>query len=291
MARILFDFADAKQAERFPRHGWAKNSQGVKLLWLPSVHLFRKAQVVRAEKGAKPLDSEYLLDIEPFEQRTRRLALTLREIHQLIRKSPGPPSAHKRPEDWSHWNKMNDLLPLYTEMAYVYLRSLADDLAIACRLVLFSELGQAPSGDKAFEKLKAFVEDPNKVQHAKPICDVRLLKRAFTEHSSWFGQLRGERLTATGKKKGVRDAILHRPTTPEIFYIGDEPKLEVFLFSRSRDVDGGLELISTLQDIVEDLCGLLTGICSSVGWGNEYEAAGLLPTGIDDDFTGFWPEI
>jgi hypothetical protein len=289
MAKLILDFENTEQRNGFPRHGWARNSQGVKLLWLPIIRLFRSAQVVRNEKGVKPLEDKDLLDIEPFCKTTRKLALTLREIHELIRKSPGPPSIHENPEDWRQFKKVHDMLPLYIDLAYVYLRRLADHLTIASRLVLFEHYKSAP---REFKELIAFVANQEKISQVVPICDLSLLERALTEHSSWFDCLRQGATENERTKKGIRDAMEHRPATVEILYEGNEPKLVVFLFSRSRDVDSGQELITTLQGIVSELCNLWTGIQASVGWGNKYELRDHLPlTGTDDDFTGFWPEI
>ena len=35
MARLKFDLADQRQERHFPAHGWATNTQGVKILWCP----------------------------------------------------------------------------------------------------------------------------------------------------------------------------------------------------------------------------------------------------------------
>ena len=52
--RIALDFADPAQAARVPRHGWAKNSQGVKLLWLPVLRLVHEAHEIRKAQTAYP---------------------------------------------------------------------------------------------------------------------------------------------------------------------------------------------------------------------------------------------
>jgi hypothetical protein len=250
MAKLILDFAYTEQANRFPRHGWAQNSQGVKLLWLPIIRLFRSAQVIRNEKGVKPLEDRDLLDIEPFCKTTHKLALTLREIHELIRKSPGPPSTHGNPEDWRQFQKVHDMLPLYLDLAYVYLRRLADHLTIASRFVLFEHYKSAP---REFKELIAFTANQEKISHVVPICDLSLLECTLAEYSSWFDFLT-QRATENGRtKKGIRDAMEHRPATVEILYDeGNEPV--IFLFSRSRDVDSGQELIMTLRGIVSERC-------------------------------------
>jgi len=286
--KVLHDFADVEQAGRFPRHGWAENSQGIKLLWIPILRLLGSVHRIRDERGVSSLEARYSLYMAPFTKTTRKLATTLRELHELVRKSPGPFSLHQTSEDWRQFKREHDMLPLYIDFAFVYLRTLADQLAIASRPVLFANHKSVPT---TFKTLRDFVNDEERVELAVPICDPHLLASALANHSSWFDSLR-QTVPEKGKpKKGIRDAILHRPATVEILYTG-EGRLAPFLFSPSDDVDCGTQLLAALRDMLAELCDLWTGIHTAVGWGERYESAAHLPlTGTDDDIVGFWPEI
>ena len=57
MARLEYDFADPNEAGLFPTHGWAINSQGVKILWCPLHRLVAFPDGCRPETDACHLES------------------------------------------------------------------------------------------------------------------------------------------------------------------------------------------------------------------------------------------
>lgn len=73
MAKLEYDFADPEQAKRFPAHGWATNSQGVKILWCPLPRLITHLLLERSNSGSLP-DGTYL-NVLPFSETLQRLCV------------------------------------------------------------------------------------------------------------------------------------------------------------------------------------------------------------------------
>jgi hypothetical protein len=129
MATLDLDISDPEQVSRFPRHGWGRNSQGVRLLWLPTVRLLRNIEAIRKEKGAKPASANDIADALSVEETLRYLALVLRELSYLDRTTPKysleDPRAHPQLTD-----RLVSLTPVYVDMALTYLRRLSYLLAV-----------------------------------------------------------------------------------------------------------------------------------------------------------------
>src|SRR6266700_3820775 len=83
---LAIDFAESSRIGRVPQHGWAKNSQGVKLLWLPVLRLVHEAYNIRKANGLREeLSQGQWSEIRAFDQTVRHFALTLRELAKCIR--------------------------------------------------------------------------------------------------------------------------------------------------------------------------------------------------------------
>ncbi len=295
--RIALDFADSSRAGRVPRHGWAKNSQGVKLLWLPVLRLLHEAHDLRKANG---LPEELTLgqwsEIRAFDQTTRHFALTLRELAKCIRLGSDSCFDQTDDEKWTLSLEASSLIPLHVDLAFVYARRLADHFARASRYVLFKHPGSAPM---EYKKLRSVITDRAKLQRLEPLCDVDVLREAFDRHSGWLDKLR-DSTDANGElQKGIRDIMEHHPVavTVEHSKDGDDP-WEVIARLGEPGINSSFRtgLIPTLKEIVADMAALWTKVCDSVGlpvarqlWVAPYGDAVLL-TGNDDDTTAFWPE-
>ena len=106
----------------------------------------------------------------------------------------------------------------------------------------------------------------------------------------WF-----ETLTKRNPKTGIRDIIEHLPARLLVQagqVENQRPELTAYLLWSQSHPDFGKDLVSTLRGIVRGFCDLCTEIHAAVRWGNCYNASDRLSiVGLDDDFTGFWPEI
>lgn len=227
MAKLEYDIADKLKLTRFPAHGWAENSQGVKLLWFPLVRLLEKRLRAEVSNGRLPPGTHN--SVLPFWEMLRNLVINLRELSQLIRESCDQPMGDEfRIED----HRAYEMVPLLTDLAFSYLRRLPDLLAIPCRPLLF---GQTDSVPKEFKK---WVASTDSLENQKPICDWSIFRDTIQRHGEWFDKLRGS--SATTNKKGIRDALEHRRVR---LLVGkqqtgtDRPRIKVMLDSRDADVE------------------------------------------------------
>lgn len=287
MVRLLYDVADANAAKLFPSHGWATNSQGVKILWCPLKRLLASPDATLRKKGSsQTLPPGTKLDALPFSETLRKLATTLRELHEVVRVACDRP-CDDEPETLTSELRAFEIVPLYVDLAFVYLRRIADLLAVACRPLLFEHWQSAP---RAF---KEWVADVDHLESYKPFCDFAVLREAVVNHSAWFEALRGTS-PVTGKK-GIRDALEHRGVRLLVGkqQAGDNrPRFTVTVDSRARDVEIRKDILPLVPEAVSGLCGVMTGVHSAIGVGSQYEGGDVLSlVGTDDDIVGYWPQI
>ena len=165
--RIAIDFADPSRSGRVPRHGWAKNSQGVKLLWLPILRLVHEAHDIRKANGPpEELSQGQWSESRAFAQTTARFALTLRELAKGIRLGSDPCFDQRDDEKWTISLEASSLIPLYVDLAFVYARRLADHFARASRYVLFKHPGSAP---REYKNLRRVIADQARLQRLEPL--------------------------------------------------------------------------------------------------------------------------
>src|SRR5215471_3748651 len=119
MARLEYDFADPNEAGLFPTHGWAINSQGVKILWCPLHRLVAfPDQIVRKKGGSQTLPSGTALDALSFSETLRKLATTLRELHQTVRIACDYPCTLEDLEALTADRRASEMVPLYVDLAF-----------------------------------------------------------------------------------------------------------------------------------------------------------------------------
>lgn len=297
--RIALDFADPSRKGHLPRHGWARNSQGNKLLWLPVLRLAHQAGDIR-KAADLPIDLSrgHLAEIRAFDQTVRHFALALRELAKCIRLGSDP-GFDKDPVDPERWNaglEAAALLPLYVDLAFVYARRLADQFAKAIRHVLFTHSESAP---REYKVLRQRIADQAALQHLKPLCSVEILRSAFQRHSVWFDRIRDSTDQTGDLRKGIRDIMEHHAVAVTVQHAkSDDDSWEINANLGEPGLSGSFrsELIPTLKMIVADIAALWTMVCESAGlpvaarpWIAPYGYA-LLLTGNDDDSTAFWPE-
>jgi hypothetical protein len=285
MARLKADFADQEQARRFPAHGWAINSQGVKILWCPLKHLIATTLMTKRDSGSLP--GGVYLDALPFFETLEKLAATLRELHQAVRVSCDHSCTMESPEAFTVDLRAMEIVPLYVDLAFTYLRRIPDLLVVACRALLFDHWESVP---RAF---KDWISDPDRLATHEPSCNFDVLRKALIDHSAWFNGLRG--VSPVTGKKGIRDALEHRGVRLLVGkqQAGDmRPCFTVEIDSRAGDVDSRRDILPCIRDSVAGLCLLMAGVHSAIGNGNQYEWGDFLSlAGTDDDIVGYWPQI
>ncbi len=301
--RIVFDFADSSQAKQVPRHGWAKNSQGVKLLWVPVLRLVHQTHEILKAKGmSTEFSRKQGLEIRAFDQMVRHFALNLRELAKCIRLGSEPYFGHGSDEQISESHTASSLLPLHVDLAFVYARRLADHFVRATRFVLFKKHGSVPH---EYKNLRSVIHDQKKLQQLQPLCDVELLREAFERHSDWLDKLRKSKDENGESQKGIRDLMEHHPVVVKVHHTKAGGPWEIIanLGESNTSPFFRLDLIRTLKEVVTDMADLWTMVCASVGltvvslpegliqWVAPYgDALSLGSRGTDDDLTFFWPE-
>ncbi len=235
-------------------------------------------------------------EIRAFEAAVRNFALTLRELAKSIRLGSDPcfDSGDDERRNTSH--EASSLIPLYIDLAFVYVRRMADHFARASRHVLFKHAGSTPREYKSF---RLVIADEAKLQRLEPICDAKVLREAVERHSGWLDKLRDSTDENGELRKGIRDILEHHPIAINVQHLQvDDGPWEVNANLGYPGIDASFrpDLIPALKVIVADMAGLWTMICDSAGlpaaeklWVAPYGDAVLL-TGDEDDSTAFWPE-
>lgn len=285
MAILKFDFSDLEQMKRFPAHGWAANSQGVKILWCPLPHRTFDALL---EKSIS--DCSYrgiYLDTLPFADELRKLVIVLRQLHEATGAICDHPCTLGNEEALSTEMKLRELVPLYIDLAFIYLRRIPDRLALACRPLLFKHWKSVPT------HFRNWISMADQLDRYMPSCNLDFLRETLVHDTEWFQGLRATS-PVTGRK-GTRDALEHRGVRQIIMkqQAGDKrPTITVMLESRSPDVEIRNDLLPQVHNCVAGLCRLMACVQRSLGLGCSYEFRDhLISDGTDDDMVGFWPKI
>jgi hypothetical protein len=289
MVALLLDFANQETQNGYPRHGWALNSQGFKLLWFPIVPLVAQVQEVRREKGARiqfqPMDSHRH---RPLGQKLHLLLTVLRELHRLKQISEAVDPEDRKGAFEAHM-KYRDLAPVYLDSYYIYLRRIADTITNALIPVLFDDYRRIQRSD--FRAIRKQVIEGS-VPVSRYLCDVAVLAAAFSDHSAWF-----DRLTTSGTK-GARDALEHESGSwLEVGVEGsiDSLRMQGYLWKGNQIVTALGDFIAPIFGINDDFCSFCTKVHTAINWGNGYHVgrpnAVYHLFGEDDDVAGFWPSI
>ena len=295
MAKLAIDFGDAALVERYPGHGWARNSQGIKLLWLPVVRAI--SGIAYPDAKSHPLFRDLtlgqVLEIRAFDVTLSKLALTLRELSSALEHGAEPPMHASSIAEFNERLEALLIVPLFVDLAFVYLRRLADDFARASRFVLFRHIGNAP---RKFKELRKWVHD-DRLEDL--LVNSESIKDAFANHSGWFDSL-NERPETGEAKRGIRSSLEHHAVSVSVQHskTGDDPwGLDVSLGQpmQKEYVSG---LVEMLKQIVAEMCEFWTSICEATQIDTEYKMwvcpygdrlAGVV--GNDDQITVFWPQL
>src|SRR5687767_3259460 len=118
MPLLEFDVGDPKQAARFPRHGWATNSQGLKLLWMPILTLFRNVGDVRRHSGATlQVPERQTEQAHYFWETLDKLCVTLSELHKWMHTTQNI-GIDAEGDLWQADREASKLIPLYIDLGY-----------------------------------------------------------------------------------------------------------------------------------------------------------------------------
>lgn len=261
MAKLAIDFGDAALLARYPAHGSARNSQGLKLLWLPIVRAISGI----AYPGAKlhpffrDLTLGQVFEIRAFDVTLSKLILTFRELSSALERGAEPPIHASSTAELNERHEALLVVPLFVDLAFIYLRRLADDFARASRFVLFRRIENAP---RKFKELRKWVHD-DRLEDL--LVNSTNIKDAFANHSGWFDSL-NERPTTGEAKRGIRSSLEHHAVSVSVQHskTGNDPwELDVSLGEpmQKEYVQG---LVGVLKHIVAEICKFWTKICEAI---------------------------
>lgn len=295
MARLIIDFENSSIATRYPAHGWALNSQDVRLLWLPVCRTLHSAESVRAAHGFSDKFTHcQWLERRAFDNTLKKLAITLREISRYARQAKLPPMYAKSQDDFNVGHEAYALLPLFFDLAFIYLRRLADDFTRTSRFVLFRHVNSAPQKFKILRKnAKA-----NKLNDL--LVDPRRVSAVIRDYSEWFDLLNERPSDTMAQERGIRSAIEHHPVSISVQYskTGDNPWCLEAMLGTPIQKDFRRDLSDVLKKIIGDVCTFWTKMCEVINahdgyelWGCPYgdQFGGII--GDDSDITDFWPQL
>jgi hypothetical protein len=294
---LAFDFKDPLCAARFPAHGWAVNSQGIKLLWLPMRCLWSMRTVARLRehrRATSPLaksTESWLTILNVID----RLRVVLRELHFCCRTNAQTETEISRfsREAMTEHIRTFELVPLYVELAYIYLKRSADALARGICVLAFDRCYEVPNASP-FNDLRQFLHKSAKVTKAVPIIDADRLRQIFDQNTAWFDTLTQEPNPQLLKPKGIRHVLEHRPVRliPGLAQHGnDTPYWTCLLHSIAPDAPKNLDMLKHLPELMADYCSFLAEVYKTIGEGDSYVPDSPLHHGYDDDTTGYWPPI
>lgn len=179
MADIAFDFMKDWQQKDYPCHGWAVNSQGIKLLWLPLIHLIQETEKVRGRNTISDrLTLVQIKEIRCFHNAVEKLFVALRELHRTTTFLVSC-AGFDNPKNDTEGIVLT--IPLYVDLVYMYLRRLADHFTRAIRFSVFKHFDSAP---REFKKLRKM--DVKTLNSLQPLVDVNHFIKAVRDNDSWF---------------------------------------------------------------------------------------------------------
>jgi hypothetical protein len=292
--RVAYDFGSPVNPSDFLQHGWAYNSQGIRLLWLPITTVVGRFHAIRGSKGLSGNLSEIQFEeIRAFRHLVGNFAVNLRELARLL-KICSVPEMHCPEDDVNLVYNARQRIPLHIDLAYVYIRRIADLFSRASRYVLFEHVDSAPC---KFKNLIKYVQHGD-IKKLSPICNVDLFVNAINSHSGWLDLIRkSERCKKVSS--GLRDLMEHSPVGVNVRHakVGGAPwEMTADLGYIGGSESFSVDLIKMISVIVEDVCALWSKVSLAIDYSCidlqlMAQKSNILVLGDDEEITYFWPKI
>lgn len=299
---MKLDFKEEDKRRRYPDHGWAMNSENVRLLWLPIMRVLANSEKIRSDIGlSRNMGSRQREDIHCLFATIGSLSVALRELARAMREIESLDPIEGDDESMNKQWYLRELIKLHADLCVMFLRRLSDAFCRSIRYVLFDPFESAP---REFKKLITMAsENAQGLLKAGPLCSVDLLKKVLCENSAWFADIRGMNRGGLGKK-GIRDVLDHDTSSIEITRdkAGDGPwETKALLRYASESNLMSFDVLSLVKSCVSQLCGLWTQLYKLLPLSDEwkgYRAGGNIREGDiyfvfgnDMDATRLWPPI
>ena len=313
MDNLQADLLNPGKHERFPAHGWARNSNGVKLLFLPIVRL-TAAQHIHPDllpEGqmypSKRLTTHQIYESMAFRDNVVKLVRTLRELHHHTAQVCFPDPTERTSDEIKESRDSTTMASLFTDLAFTYLRRIADQFTRAIAPVLFEHVGSAPQKFKNLRKYEDF-------GRLEPNCNISKLRCVLESHTDWFDKLRDP------SQGGIRDILEHHMVSVSIKPTKrPDPQTDDWLDGveavmdypgQDRGTPYNEDLTPKIEQVITGLSRMWTGIAKSIDWnGVDYYTRGFqladpgthapgmmmsdgfLVASDDEGTIAFWPEI
>ncbi len=290
-------FRDEKQREQFPRHGWAMDSDGIRLIRLPIMRLLANPNKIRCELGLSNITNILPEDTISLFNTLDNLSVILRELGLTIRNITSLDLMYGDNDSKNRQCYLTDLIKVYIDTGLMYLRRLADNFCSSLRFILFKNFNSAP---REFKTLihKAINDE---LAQADILCDINKFRKVLKENTNWFRDIRGMDRSGQGKK-GFRDVLEHHPSSIEILFrkTGNGPwEISALLRYKSESSLMSIDLLDFLKKSISELCDFWTELYKimpyqydSYKFGQNLREGDLhYLIGDDHDITYMWPEI
>jgi len=296
---MKLDFKDKEKRGRFPKHGWATNSEGICLIWLPIMRVLANSNKVRTELGLSKITNKNWEDVISLFRTLENLSIILRELAVAMRhiSSLDPITGNSNSKNREYY--LLGLIKVYVDTSIMYLRRLADDFCRSVRYVLFDKFESSP---REFKKLiNLAMLDENKLVKAGLLCDIGQLKEVIIENTYWFRDIRGMNRDGHGKK-GYRDILNHHSSSIETTrdQTNNGPwQTKALLRYMSESNVMSFDLLAFVERSVSQLCDFWTRLYNILPYkSDDYKSGANLREGDiffilgdDIDTTRMWPKI
>jgi hypothetical protein len=290
MTRVAYDLRDSGVEGRFPAHGWAWNSQGVPLLWMPILRVLVHSREVARPDGTRAVRSEESLQAGYAAADTLdKLSLALSELDRCNQVAwtrqhgqGGTDGEWLTPEGIEALER----IPLFIDLSFIYLRRLADQLTLALREFLFEHHRSAPS---ELKNLASLFGDQAALEDCNPLVGAANLVDHLQPRLGWLAELR--RGSSNLREKGIRDLLEHGSTRMVVGTggVGDGPMSVRAHLVRGTELDPTRELVSTLRGVCTGFAEFMTSLCHLARIPGPYDWLDVLR--VDHHFVAFWPQL
>lgn len=287
-SRIITDFADPAQDSAYPAHGWATNSQGVKLLWVPIRRIALGVAAYREAKGVSNIKHTRSGDANSLFRALMSLALSLRELGRCERTIGEADTALGQ-------RRILDEAATYIDLSFTYAHRVADRLARALGPFLYEKPGSLNGN---FSQLRKSVVD-GKVHAGAPLVNSGQLARIFSHYTVWYDTLRGPRGQG-GIKRGIRDLLEHEPGQLMTggHQTNNDPITITARYVAPQYGQGNIEewmspeLIPLLRETIAGMVSFLDRVAILLGASGSYQRGDwFYLEGEDTDIVSFWPQL
>ena len=283
--------AQIKSRKSFPSHGWATDSDNCIYLVFP---ILRAIWELSETPSSVPLNVIDFVNMSYFQRsfsRILQVAGKIARAEELL--LSGAARNGVSVEEWAPVAEAEEMLPIWVECFYMYFRVMADRLAVALGPLVLAGKAHA-SFPTEYKTLLKYAEAGDVPREWKMKVDASTFFRAIKDNRKWYQMLVGP---INGKKKGIRDTIIHRLVQSIVVTEIDEkdtPKKICVRFERAKSDIPDIDILSGISDVISSFCDCLSALPNELWQQREFHVADLTfraPGGSWPAATRFFPKL